>query len=90
MNDHFFKGFADELMKLGFNDAWGLGGRYADTTGSPLINSSYGPLLHEQSVPYDVEWNNDRQSYFQGLLLSADEDGKIVPGKLSSNSDKRG
>ena len=76
---HFFKGFVDELVKLGFHESWGVGGLWQSHGGEPTTEGS--PLLHEQGIPFDVDWKNHRQDYFMGRV-QPQEEGKIVPGRL--------
>jgi hypothetical protein len=82
----FFKGFADELLKLGFHENWGVGGQWSAFSGQPVASGS--PLLHEQGVPYDVEWKNYRRDYFQSRMMPPEEGIAVVPGRLAPSAYK--
>jgi hypothetical protein len=82
----FYKGFLDELMKLGFHENWGLGGAWSAYAGQPTTEGS--PLLHEQGVPFDVEWKNHRRDYFQSRIMPPEEGRMVVPGRLSPGAHK--
>ena len=82
----FFKGFLDEIVKLGSTEGWGMGGAWDTYAGMPTSGGS--PLLHEQGVPDDVESNNFRSDFFQSKIMPPEEGKMVVPGKLAPNSDK--
>lgn len=77
----FFKGFADELLKLASHENWGLGGEWSAYSGVPENDDT--PLMHDRAVPYDVEWKNNRQDYFLSRMMGPDMGRMVVPGKLS-------
>lgn len=87
----FFKGFADELMKIAFHESWGIGGEWTTYQGEPEADGT--PLMHEKGVPYDVQWKSERRDFFHDKQRAMDEEsgdtprepqegGKIVPGRL--------
>lgn len=77
----FFRGFADELLKLGFHEPWGIGGHWSVYSGQPTSEGS--PLLHEQGVPYDVEWKNFRRDFFHNRVMPPEDGRMVVPGLLA-------
>jgi hypothetical protein len=78
----FYKGFLDEIMKLG-----GLGYAWSEHDKNPMPDGN--SLLHEQAVPSDVEAKSDRRDFFYSKVMPPEEGRMVTPGKLSTSKGLR-
>ena len=76
---HFVSGFAEEIMKLAY-ESWGMGADWSRNA-DQAVADGISPLMHEQSVPEDVEDKNMRQEHFRSRIMPPSS-GKIREGLL--------